>query len=160
MRAPKFHLKKKTAVLVAAGVLTVGTAGGAYAYWTTTGGGSGSAANASSNGQITLSATFDAGIYPGGSKTVTFYAANPGASDLRVGDVSLDSVSVDGGHANCVTNDFSMMKVGQDVTVPAGTPVASPVALPNTGTLEFANDPIHSQDDCKGATITLHLTSN
>lgn len=156
-------LSKKQKVTVAAVTLLglSGTGGLAYAYWTTTGAGTGSAANAAGNGTITLSASWAAAaLYPGGSQTVTFTATNAGATDLRVGTVSLDPTTpftVDAGHAGCVLTDFSLPSVLQDVTVPAG---ATNQVLPNTGTLSFANDAVNSQDACKGATITAHLVSN
>ena len=39
MRSPKLSMKKKTAVFVSAGIMTVAGAGAAFAYWTTTGSG-------------------------------------------------------------------------------------------------------------------------
>jgi hypothetical protein len=151
----RFTRKKLAAV--AAGALTLGLGVGAYAYWTTTGAGDGSATVASANGTVTLHASLGDGIYPGGSQSVTFTADNAGDTDLYVDTISLDSVDVDSGHATCDTTDFTMDDVTSDTVVTAG---ASGQAITGTGTLEYANDSTNSQDACKGATITLNVSSN
>lgn len=145
---------KKTSVLGVV-VALVATAA-AIAYWSTTGSGTGSAGVAADNGTLSLSATVPSGIAPGTSKSVSFKASNPSSTDLRVASVSLSSVTVDAAHADCDVDDFSMDSVTQNQTIAAG---ASNVALANSGLLEFANSAV-SQDDCKGATLTLNLTSN
>jgi hypothetical protein len=50
-----------------------------------------------------------------------------------------------------------MADVASDTTVLHGEAGQSIAGL---GTLVFANDAANSQDACKGATITLHLSSN
>ena len=151
------RFNRKFVTVVASGALTVGLAAGAYAYWTTTGSGDATANVASSNGTITLHASIADGIFPGGSKPVTFTADNPGSTDLRVGTISLGSVSADAQHASCNTADFSMADVASNTTVLHG---ASGQAIGGTGSLVYANDAVNSQNACKGATLTLHLTSN
>jgi hypothetical protein len=155
---------KKAAAVIGAGAIAVAGSGVAFAYWTTTGSGTSSAIdNGTANGTVTLTATFPTGIVPGESKTVTFYGANPGTTDLRVGTVHLDSVTIVKATNNtgaCVAGDFTMANVDENQTVPHATALDSPVQLTATGTLNFANDAVNSQDGCKGATITLHLSSN
>ncbi len=146
----KFKLKK----IVVGGVATALLAGGglAYAYWTTTGNGSGSATVAASNGTVTLHATLANGITPGGSKTVTFTGDNAGSTDLQVGTIhSVVSTS----DAACLASDFSIADVVSNTVVGHGL---SGVAL-GSGTLNMANSAL-SQDACKGATVTLTLSSN
>ncbi|MBC7443758.1 MAG: hypothetical protein H7311_14780 [Ramlibacter sp.] len=126
--------------------------GGAFAYWSTTGAGTGSSVNASANGTVTLTATFPTGLTPGGSRVVTFTGANPGTSSLQVGTItSLVSTAPVG----CLAADFTIPAVVSNTRVPAG---ATATAL-GTGTLTFADTAV-SQDACKGATVTLTLTSN
>jgi hypothetical protein len=151
----RFSRKKLTAF--AAGAMTLGLTAGAYAYWTTTGAGDASTVVASSNGTITLHASVADGIYPGGSEPVTFTADNGGATDLRVGTISLASISVDAPHSGCAVADFSMADVVSNTTVLHG---ASGQSIAGTGSLVFANDAANNQNACKGATLTLHLTSN
>ena len=147
--------KKKLGAFVAGAALVAG-AGSAFAYWTTTGAGNGSATAATSNGTVVLHASYLGGIYPGGTASVTFTADNAGATNLYVGTIHLASVAVDVPHSTCVVADFTMPDVVSN-TVVAG--LASGAALTGTGTLSFANTSAN-QDACKGATITLNLTSN
>lgn len=126
----------------------------AFAYWTTSGSGSGTATAGSANGTLTLHASGWAGITPGGSKTVSFTADNLGTSDLRLGTISGTVTTSD---PACKATDFSMPDVVANQTIPAGS---SALAVTQTGTLSFQNDAVNSQDACKGATITITLTSN
>jgi hypothetical protein len=148
-------LRRKKPVLVVGVVLTVAlvAALAGYAYWTTTGSGSGSAAAGTTTG-ITLHASFTAGIFPGGTKAVSFTADSTNPGNVQVGTVHLASVSVDSGHSTCVVADFTMPDVAENVEIPSG----SGTALPNTGTLTYADTAV-SQDACKGATLTLNVTS-
>lgn len=156
MRERRFHMKKRTAGIVIAGAVVVATAGGAFAYWTTLGDGSGSATAASENGTVTLHAAVPNGLTPGASGKVTFTADNPGTSSLFVTTITLASVTVDDKHAGCDVADFTMPDVASDTRVLAGA-YGQPVD--GVGTLTFADTKVN-QDACKGAEITLHLTSS
>ena len=145
--------KKNKIVALAAAVALTGLGGGAaFAYWTTTGAGSGTGSTAASNGTVVLSAAVPSGLTPGGSGTVTYTGSNGGTSSLRVGTIHA-VVTTD--KPLCNVADFTILDVVSDTTVPAAT---SNVAL-GTGTLSFA-DTSDDQSACKGATITLTLTSN
>ncbi|WP_427890052.1 hypothetical protein ACQHIV_41170 [Kribbella sp. GL6] len=144
------HRKKKI-IIAAAATLVIG-AGSAFAYWSTTGAGTGSAATASANGTVTLHASFAAGLTPGGSTPVTFTADNPGSSSLQVGTVT----SVVTASGTCDPTWFTIAPVAENQTIAAG---ASGVQLATKGTLTFA-DTATNQDSCKGATVTLTLSSN
>jgi hypothetical protein len=150
------RLSKRTWVAIAIVLAIAFSAIGAFAYWTTTGSGTGSATVAASNGTVTLHGSAPTDLFPGGSSTVTFTADNAGSSNLFVGTIHLAGVSADGGHASCVTSDFSMADVTSNTMVAAG---ASGAALTGTGTLNYANTGAN-QDACKGASLTLNLTSN
>lgn len=148
-----FHkLSRKTTVWLTCAFLVIG-GGAAYAYWSTTGGGSGSAPNAASNGTVTLTATFAPGLTPGASETVTYTASNPGTSSLRIGTISHVVSTSD---PLCLPADFTIGNVVSNTTVPAAS---TNFALAGTGTLTFADTAIN-QDLCKSATVTLTLTSN
>jgi hypothetical protein len=152
-----FISRKKIAA--AAAIATVGVGGVvAYAYWTTTGSGSGTATAQSSNGTVTLHANIaDASsLYPGGSAAVAFTADNDGATNLYVGTITVKSITTSDTH--CLATDFSM----DASTYAENTEVAhntDGVSLPLGGTLSFANSDV-SQEACKGATITVNVTSN
>lgn len=151
----RFKFTKKRAVVALAAVGILAVAGIAFAYWTTTGSGSGSGSVASSNGTITLHGTVTNALTPGGSSSVTFTADNAGTSNLYVGKVHLDSVAADAGHSGCAVADFTMPDVTENNEVAAG---ASAHALPTNGTISYANTDV-SQDACKGASLTLTLSS-
>jgi hypothetical protein len=137
------------------GLLALAIAVAAVAYWT--GGGSGTGtADVGTNGSVTLTGTVAPGSAPGISEPVSFTAANPSGSPIQVTKVHLVSVSADGAHAGCVTDDFSMADVIEDHEVPAE---ATNEALPNDGSLVYANTAV-SQDECKNATLTLTLSSS
>lgn len=156
MRSTLFSTKKRTVGVIAAGALLVATAGGAYAYWTTTGAGTGTATTASENGTLTLHGHLADGLAPGNSTEVTFTADNPGTSSLYVTSVHLAAVTVDENHAGCEVADFSMTDVSSGTRVLAET---TGQALQGSGELVFADTGVN-QDACKGAEITLHLTSD
>ena len=146
--------KKSKTIIAGAAIAGLASAGGAYAYWTTTGSGTGAATNASSNGVIVLHGTYAGGLTPAATRAVTFTADNAGTSSLYVGDITLASVTTD--KPSCVVADFTMPVVTSNTTVPA---TSSLFALNGAGTLTFA-DTAANQDGCKGAVVTLHLTSN
>ena len=151
------RISRKKLAAIAAGALTLGVAGAAFGYWTTTGEGTGSANVAASNGTVTLHASIAGpAIVPGADRDVTFTADNGGSSNLWVGTIHLASVTADENHEDCDVSDFSMDDVTSDSMVAAG---ASAATITGTGSLEFANSDVN-QDACKGAEITLHLTSN
>lgn len=145
--------KRALVAAVVAGLALIAAIAG-YAYWTTTGSGTGSAA-AGTTTAVTLHASFTDGIYPGGTRSVSFTADSTNPGSVRVGTVHLASVTFDAGHSGCSAADFTMPDVVENADVPNG----SGTALPNNGTLTFA-DTASNQDACKNATITLNLTSS
>jgi hypothetical protein len=147
-------LKRRRLLASAGAIGALIVAGGAYAYWSGTGGGSGSGAVGTSS-TVALTATVTPGIAPGTAVPVSFTAANASASPIQVATVSLASVTVDAAHAACTTADFSMADVTETHQVPAA---ATAEPLPQNGSLVYANTAV-SQDACKGATLTLNLTS-
>lgn len=145
--------KKNKAAAIAASVALVALGGGAaYAYWTTTGSGSGTGSTAASNGTVVLSAAVPSGLTPGGSGTVTYTASNSGTSSLQVRTIHA-VVTTD--KPLCDASDFSIADVISNTTVPAG----STGTAAGTGTLFFA-DTAADQSECKGAIVTLTLSSN
>lgn len=151
------RITRKKIVALAVGTLTLGLGVGAWAYWSTTGSGSGTASVGSSNGTVTLHASVAGpAIVPGESRAVSFTADNGGTTDLRVGTVHLASIDVDNAHSSCDVDDFSMADVVSNTTVAHGDTGAT---ISGTGSLVYANSTA-SQDACKGATLTLNVTSN
>lgn len=154
-------MTKKNKVLAAAGALALVACGGgaAYAYWTTTGDGSGYAANSEGGGTVVLTAEFEGGLTPGNSVPVEYFAHNTTASGTRVFSVS-PTVSVtlaEGATGVCDTDWFTPTApvVDGGVAVAAGA-----TTLVSTGDLTFADSATVDQSACKGATVTLTLTSD
>lgn len=149
------RFSKKALIATGTGAVVAMAVGGlALAYWTTTGSGTGSGAVAGGNGVIALAASFDdAALTPGGSLPVAFKASNAGSSDLQVRTVT----TVVTASGTCNASWFSVAPVIEDQTITAG---ASNVALATDGVLVFADSATVNQDGCKGATLTLTLSSN
>jgi len=141
-------------------VFAVAAAGVAFAYFTSSGAGTGSASVGSSSA-VTLHASITGNLYPGSSSPVTFTVDNPSSGVQRVGTVTLSSISVDAGHSTCSTTitggnpDFTMAPVPVNQVFPPG----NGQSVSATGTLAM-NETGVNQDGCQGATLTLHLTNN
>jgi hypothetical protein len=148
--------KNKRALTVLGVVAVLAVAGVAVAFWTASGSGSGSGSVASSNGSLVLHGTITNALTPGGSSPVSYSADNTNSSSLQVGTVHA-VVSIDEAHAEagCKASDFSISDVVENQTIPANT---SGVALSNGGTISMT-DSEENQDACKGASISLTLTS-
>ncbi len=148
----KTFMKKR--VIVALSVLaTLVVASSAYAYWTTTGSGTGSGSVSASNGTIVLHGTIDTALTPGATSAVHFTADNAGTSSLYVGSVHA-VVSTD--KPGCLVSDFTISDTVENQQVPAGS---TGLALTGAGSIAMADTALN-QDACKGAAITLTLSSN
>jgi hypothetical protein len=154
----KKHLSKRRVVVSAIVVALAIASGVAYAYWTSTGSGSGTANAATPAGTLTLHAAGFTGIYPGGSKTVTFTADNAMGTDGYVTTIVFGSVTSTGTCQTMLTanpGQFTMANVTSNTVVPNG---ASGLALTGSGTLTWTNLAV-DQSACKGAALTLNVTS-
>ncbi|MCW2674770.1 MAG: hypothetical protein JWP14_3359 [Frankiales bacterium] len=152
-------MRKLSKVTVALGATAVvlGSAGAAYAYWTTTGSGSGSSTTSAGAGTVTLHASFPAAaLAPGAPQNVAYTADNANSYSTKVGALTVTSVTVDATHvtAGCQAADFSATAVTSNTTVAptsSGTSVGSGVIT--------LTDTAADQSACKGATITINVTS-
>jgi hypothetical protein len=150
----------KRASVALGSTIAIVAAGVAFAYFTSSGSGTGSASVGSSSA-VTLHASISSNLYPGSSSPVTLTVDNPSTGVQRVGTVSLASISVDAGHSSCSTTisggnpDFTMAAVPVNQVFPPG----SGQSVSATGTLAM-NETGVNQDACQGATLTLHLTNN
>ena len=145
----KFH--KRGAAALGIGVVVLGLAGAAFAYWTQSGSGTGGG-TVGTAGTLTLTGTVAPGLYPDGEVQVTLKATNGGTSAVTVGTVHLDGVTTN--NTGCLGGDFTMADVPQTAVVGANTS-AAPL---NPGTLKMANTSLN-QDACKNASLTLALSS-
>jgi len=147
------HLTKKRVLVLAAvaAVAAIGTT--AFAYFTTTGSGTGSAAVGTSSA-LTLHGTTASTLYPGTSSVVNFTVDNPSPGAQHLGTITLVSVTTDAGHSGCTMSDFTMPAVVANENFANG----NAQAVTATGTLTMADN--GNQDACKGAPLTLNLSSN
>jgi hypothetical protein len=146
------------AALAVAAILAV--AGGAYAYFSTTGSGT-VTATVGSGSALTIKGTVSGNLYPGSSANVTFTVDNPSSGKQRVGTISLEKITADAGHSTCsvVTTggnpDFSMAGVAVNAVYGPG----NNQAVTPTGSLTM-NETGINQDGCQGATLTVYVKSN
>src|SRR5262245_12150725 len=146
------HLTKKRVVVLAVVAAVAAIGATAFAYFTTTGSGTGSASVGTSSA-VALHGTTVNTLYPGTSTEVDFTVDNPASGNPFVGTVKLDSVTTDPAHSGCTMSDFTM----QDVLVNHNFPSGNGQSVTPTGTLAMADN--GNQDACKGAPLTLHLSS-
>ncbi len=149
--------KKRAIIVAVVAAVALAAAIGGYAYWTANGSGTASGTAASATTDLVLHGSFPTGIFPGGSEAVTFTADNPNSGPVRLGTISLASVTPDSGHSACPTTsaDFTMAAVPVNADIAPG----NGNAITLTGTLVYHNT-TSDQSACKGATLTLNLTSN
>ena len=153
-------ITKRRAVMTLTTALLVVVVGGAYAYFTTSGTGTGTASVGTSSA-VTLHATVTGTLYPGASSPVSFTVDNPSSGKQRVGTISLSSITVDASHSECSTvitggnPDFTMPAVAVNAQFGSG----NGQAVTPAGTLTM-NDTGVNQDACQGATLTLHVANN
>ena len=149
--------------LVAGGlVATLALGGIAFAYFTDSGSGTGTASVGSST-PIDLVGTITGTLYPAGdAASVSVLVTNLGSGSQHVDDVHLDSITSDAGPTCDVSVDglnpaFSMSDIPVDTTLTKSGTLGDNVT--KVGSLQM-NDTGISQDDCQGAELTLHLSSN
>jgi len=161
MNMKRLMNKKVAAIGLAAG-LVLGGAGAAFAYWTASGSGGGTGTVASSNGSVTLVASFPSTLTPGGTVPVTISAYNTGSTNLYVTTVADGTTPITVG-AGCTLADFGLttaptMDNAGGIEIPAGTAVGAAIPVA-TDTLSYANTDL-DQSACKGKSVTLSYTSS
>jgi hypothetical protein len=138
---------------------------GAYAYFTTTGAGSGSGTVGTSSALVIHQAGItysnagtDNALMPGTSATVTFTVDNLSSANQQLGTIAVSSITTDGAHAGCDTaSNPTWFSTTTDVVnhdyAPGGAQLVS-----GSITVTF-NDLAVSQDVCKGAPLTFHYSA-
>lgn len=154
----------KITAAVGGAALTLATAGVAYAYWTTTGSGAGSATTGTtSDFTITNAATTGTALSPNGpTQTATFNVHNPGSGAQKANTVVVSIANSDGtpwtAVSGCSASDYSvggeLADVSHSITVnqvlAAGgdsTQQSVTVKMLDTGS---------DQNGCKGAAVPLY----
>lgn len=163
---------KKRLLLTGIAVLVAATA--AFAYWTTSGGGSGSA-TAGTDAGVTISGDPAAGLYPGGSKAVTTTISNSSSTQAQYVSNLHVSVGVTKAANVSGTCDASWFTYKADSDPATGTG-ANPASNPHTtgvnteiaaggnttvaGHVYMSDEAATNQDACKGATVTLTYSAD
>lgn len=150
-------LMRKRILIPVAAVAALAITAVAFAYFTSSGTGYGTATVGTDAGVTITGVSFDSTLYPGGSTTVRFTINNTSSNTaVQVGSVVADtSAGTDGITAaslpaGCDASWFSFA----DVTVNRSIPASG--SIDATGTLRF-NESSTNQDACKGASPTLNL---
>ena len=143
--------------LVAALVVVLACAGGALAYFASTGSGSGSATVGSASPvTITAGVAPTQALFPGGSGDVTVHIVNPNGIPVHIGTLSLNtsegtgSSGFDASPAGCNLGSLSFPTLATGWTVPA----SSFLDLDLLGSINMS---VAATNACQGATFTVHL---
>jgi hypothetical protein len=149
--------------LIGLGIATVvlATAGVSWAYWTTSGSGTGSASTGTSEAVTVAQLGTITGLVPGGpAADVDFSITNPASFNQYIATVAVSKVSVSGPNITvgtpCTVDDFTLTQpddIEADLT--PGTHQYSP----SGATLKLDNTS-SNQDGCKGATISLAFAAS
>ena len=154
----KFRKKKGVAALLA--VVAALAAVGAYAYWTTSGSGTGGATAGTTTGLTVMQDNVVTGLYPGGSAV----GLNGHFVSTNVGNVTVNSVTAtvtgvtgagtDLGQPACTTADFVIGGTSGPYVVTNGSGT-----LWSGLTVKLA-DGAANQDNCKTASAVITFTAN
>jgi D-serine deaminase-like pyridoxal phosphate-dependent protein len=143
---------KSRRALVLGVVAALGIAAAAFAYWTTSGSGSGTGLVGSDVAR-TVNGTIDNALAPGGQSSVTLTANRDINTSYKIGAIT-GSVSVDSAHSGCQASDFAFTGPTTVQTVPAGS--GTQTLAP--GSISMTNSS-SNQDACKGATLSITLAA-
>jgi hypothetical protein len=138
-----------TALLVSLG------AGASYAYFTSSGAGTGSASTGTMQ-TATLAATTDSPntpLLPGGAADVTLKVTNPNSFAVTLVSVTgTGTITADGGHTGCTTTGVAFTdQAGLTISIPASGTTS--VHLAGAAAMSAA-----SSSGCQGATFTIPVT--
>jgi hypothetical protein len=160
-----FSSTKKRIVAAAVGVTTVLGASAAFAYWTSSGSGTGAASvgNATTF-EVTTDAPVGAPLTPGGTaQSVGINVKNPGTGSQAFSQVVVKVANADGtpwtAVDGCTAADFAVggAAAGGPVTLTTSQEIA---AGATNGTQSVSVQMVNrdaSQDACKGVTVPLHV---
>jgi hypothetical protein len=151
----KLSRKQKIAASTA---VIVGIAGGgaAYAFWTSTGHGTGSASTGTSAAVDITQTNTISGLVPGGpAQNIALTVSNTSPTQVSVNAITPSIKSItnqDGTPATgCSSADFAF-------TPSAATSVpANGTASPTGATIALVNDTTRNQDGCKNVSVALNL---
>lgn len=156
--AQRISRTKKLLVIAAVGALSLGGAGAAFAYWTSTGSGDGAATTADPVEFVITAEDAEGFLAPGSAgQTVAFTVTNPGPGTLYFGSITITMADADGvpwvPNGNCNLGDYSL----DLTTLPQQGELDATEFSSGVVTVTLANTNLN-QDDCQGQTVPLHFT--
>ena len=158
-------INKKVAAGIAGTAIAVAGSGIAFAYWTAGGSGSGSAGAGNVNGITVNLTTSPTALYPGqDAQTISGDFTNGNSGPVYVHQVTVTIANTGGATWSsqsdstkpaCTASDFSITQpAATNAEVASGSNVGS-----WSGKLQLV-DGAGNQDNCKGVTVPLQLSSN
>jgi hypothetical protein len=141
--------------LGAAGAALLLGGGVAFAFWTSSGTGTGTAA-AGTTGSVTVAQNGSiTGLYPGGpGQTIAVDITNPNAGAVTLAGVT--ATVVDTSNVGCTAADFTISgPVYAGGSIAGGATVTASAA-----TIQMVNEAARNQDACKGVTVNLAFAAN
>jgi hypothetical protein len=146
---------KVAALAVVAGLLVI--AGAAFAYWTTTGTGTGQASTGTVTGITVNQTSTVTGMAPGvAAQALSGNFDNGNSGPVYVTSVSATVTGTD--KAGCTAGDYTI--AGSPAAVGTQVIAGSGVGSWSGITIAFNNKTATNQDVCKGAAVTIGYTSN
>jgi hypothetical protein len=148
--------RRSLLLITSAACVAVGLSSGtAYAYFTGSGHGTGSATVGGMATVTISSATVSPNtpLLPGGSGDVTLKVTNPNAFAVTLVSVTGDgSITADSGHPSCTTTGVTFTsQTGLSTSIPADT--TQSIDLPGAASMTAASSP-----GCQGATFSIPVT--
>ena len=137
-------------------------AGGAIAFWTSTGTGSGTASVGTDSGLTITGVAFGNALYPGTRSPVSFTITNSSPNSAItvaqvMADTSFGTNGITGLPGGCDPADFSFPNYTVNQSIPASGTLN--VTVPTAGGLALSNT-ASNQDACKNASPVLHLKAS
>lgn len=157
----KIKSRKKLIAIATTALLVVGGGSAAFAYWTSTGAGTGSATTGTSTAlTVTSKAATGAALVPGGTtpQIVEFTVTNPSTGTQYLTSVTATVANADGSAwtaiSGCSAADYSVA-----VVPPAYGQMAA--STTKTGTVQITmNNLPTNQDACKNATVPIYIAAS
>ena len=151
--------KKRTAVILAV-ALTLTGAAIAFAYWTSSGTGSGIGETGESVAFTFTSDPAEGTLAPGSAgKTVDFTVTNAGEGTQNLTGVTVTLATADGTPwvptGSCLAADYT----AEVTTAPPAGEIAPGGSVGGTVTVTLANTAV-DQDDCQGQDVPLYFTAS
>lgn len=149
----------RRATVVTSGLVAATTMGVAFAAWTSTGSGTGSAASTTSENSTITAMTLSAAdeLYPGATKSTSVSVSNPNDYPVIVTSISSGSSdAVNGCAADSVRTDARSLSSGVVQSDGSSTVIAPNSSATYTLVLRMTDNP---SDACKSQSFSLPLTA-